>query len=125
MSVLTAEDAREQVMTPPIYRGEQVVCTFSLPAGVTFTPGATGLRFAIGTVGETPVVEVTDVASPDGVVEIVNTTDVQVTIEEEASATIAEGRPKWTLYGTVSGQPKVWAAGTWPVRKGAGTVPGP
>lgn len=122
----TETDERNQVMTPPIYRGEQFVGTFSLPADVTFTPGTTGLRFSIGPASpspaETPTVEVTDTPTADGAVEVVNTDDVQVTIEEEATATLTAGRNRWTLYGAVSGQPKVWAAGVVDVRKGAGTL---
>jgi hypothetical protein len=122
MSVTTAEEAREQVITPPIYRGEYVDCVFALPAGVSFTPGATGLRFALGAAAEAPDIEVTEAATADGSVSVVDTTSVRVILEEAATAGLTEGRNRFTLYGTVSSQPRVWAAGNWYVRKGAGTL---
>jgi hypothetical protein len=120
-----AEDVREQVISPAVYRGEQFVGLATLPAGVEFTPTASGLRFAIGGPGEAPTVEVTDVADESGVVEVVDTDEIRVTIEEEATATLAVGRLQFTLYGAVGGQPKVFAAGVAIVRKGAGSLPAP
>jgi hypothetical protein len=122
MSVTTAEQARNQVVTPPIYRGEYVDCVFALPSGVSFTPGATGLRFAIGRTAEAPDIEVTEAVTADGSVSIVSTTSVRVILEEDATDGLTEGANKYTLYGTVSSQPRVWAAGVWYVRKGAGTL---
>ncbi len=115
-------EARSQVLTPFIVRGEQVVADFDAPEGVSYTLTGSTFRFAIGKTAESPTVTVNSAGDASGQVTNPTGTTVRVTIETAGTRTLVAGRNKWTLYETISSKEKVIGMGVVEVVAGEGTL---
>lgn len=118
-------DVRKQRVCPNIVRGEHFAWPLVPNAGAT-VPATfpTTFRFAIGLVGEDPLVTVTQAVSANGRVTNPSSTTILVTLTTAATRLLTGDREHmYTLYVTVDGFEYVWAMGPVMVEFGAGELP--